>query len=139
MALLKSLGNAGSICTYTNYERGILVGLAETLPALRHDLGRVMDRLWDLHPIIKEHYYHPGFEGSYSMKAVLPAVVPRLAYDDLEIRDGTMAGVQYYRMIFGTSGKSEVARIRNALLKYCERDSLGMVELRRALREKAKR
>jgi predicted RecB family nuclease len=138
VALLTSVGQEGSICTYTGYERGVLMALADALPRQRRDLLRLCDRLWDLHPIIKAQYYHPGFEGSYSIKAVLPAVVPRLAYDDLEIKDGTMAGLQYYRMIFEITDAGEVARLRNALLKYCERDTLGIVELRRALRAKAK-
>jgi predicted RecB family nuclease len=136
-ALLRSVGEAGSICTYTGYERGVLTALADALPHLRHDLDRVSERLWDLHPVVKANFYHPGFEGSYSIKAVLPALVPALAYDDLEIQEGTMASVQFARMAFGDAGLSEKARIKAALLKYCERDTLAMVELRRTLRTKA--
>ena len=72
VALLKSVGKTGSICTYTGYERSVLTGLADALPHLRKDLLRVCDRLWDLHPIIKAHYYHPAFNGSYSIKARRP-------------------------------------------------------------------
>ena len=86
---------------------------------------------------MKAHYYHPGFAGSYSIKAVLPALVPVLAYDDLEIQEGTMASVQFARMVCGDIGLSEKARIKAALLKYCERDTLAMVEVRKALRAKA--
>jgi len=137
-ALLKSVGKTGSICTYTGYERNVLTGLAEALPPFRYDLERICDRLWDLHPIIKAHYYHPDFAGSYSIKAVLPAVVPHLAYDDLEIQEGTMAALQFFRMTFEVTDKIERVRLRSALLKYCERDTLAMVEIRKALREKAK-
>ena len=137
-ALLQSVGQEGSICTYTNYERTVLSGLADALPGQRRDLLAVLDRLWDLHAIIREHYYHPGFKGSFSTKAVLPAVVPQLAYDDLEIREGTMASMQFYRMNFDPTDDVERAHIREALLKYCERDTLAMVELRRALRAKPK-
>lgn len=90
-----------------------------------------------MHAIIKAHYYHPGFEGSYSIKAVLPAVVSHLTYDDLEIQEGTMASRQFHRMIFETVDAAEKARIRTSLLKYCERDTLAMVELRKALLAKA--
>jgi hypothetical protein len=138
VALLTSVGQEGSICTYTGYERGVLMALADALPRQRRDLLRLCDRLWDLHAIIKGHYYHPGFAGSYSIKAVLPAVVPRLAYDDLEIQDGVMAGLHYYRMIFEVTDEGEKTRTRNALLKYCERDTLAMVKVRGALRVKAK-
>jgi hypothetical protein len=136
LALLKSLGRNGSICTYTRYERSVLTALAAALSRLRRDLLRVCDRLWDLHPIIKAHYYHPGFAGSYSIKSVLPALVPRLAYDDLEIQEGTMASLQFHRMIFEDVDAVEKARIRTALLKYCERDTLAMVEIRKTLRAK---
>ncbi|MFI5342033.1 MAG: DUF2779 domain-containing protein [Candidatus Methylomirabilales bacterium] len=139
VALLKSVGQEGSICTYTGYERGVLTDLAEALPRLRRDLLRVCDRLWDLHPIIKAHYYHAGFAGSYSIKSVLPAIVPRLAYDDLEIQEGTVASVQFYRMVFENVDEPERARIRAALLAYCARDTLAMVELRRALWSKVHR
>jgi hypothetical protein len=137
VALLKSVGQAGSICTYTEYERGVLTGLAEALPRLRRDLLRVCDRLWDLHPVIKANYYHPGFDGSFSIKSVLPAVVPALAYDDLEIQEGAMASVQFSRMVFENVDEAERARVRAALLEYCARDTLAMVELRRALWTKA--
>ena len=136
-ALLRSVGEAGSICTYTGYERGVLTALADALPHLRHDLDRVSERLWDLHPVVKANYYHPGFEGSYSIKAVLPALVPALAYDDLEIQEGTMASVQFARMVFGGADFFEKARIKAALLKYCERDTLAMVEVWKALEAKA--
>jgi hypothetical protein len=138
VALLQSVGKTGSICTYTGYERSVLTGLAGALPHFRHDLDRVCDRLWDLHPIIKAHYYHPAFNGSYSIKAVLPAVAPHLAYDDLEIQEGMMASLQFHQMAFGDADSAEKATIRTALLTYCERDTLAMVELRKALRAKAR-
>jgi predicted RecB family nuclease len=138
-ALLASLGDVGSICTYTRYERGVITRLADDLPHLRTRLLHLCDRLWDLHPVIKAHYYHPGFAGSYSLKAVLPAVVPALAYGDLEIQDGTLASVAFARMAFGGVDAAEQARIRTALLAYCARDTLAMVELRRALRAKAEK
>jgi hypothetical protein len=63
-------------------------------------------------------------------------VVPHLGYGDLEIQDGEIAARAYYRMVFEETDWVEKARIREALLKYCERDTLAMVELRRALRGK---
>jgi predicted RecB family nuclease len=139
VALLRSVGQQGSICTYTGYERTVLNGLAEALSPLRRGLDRLGDRLRDLHPIVKAHYYHPAFAGSYSIKAVLPAVAPDLAYDDLEIREGTVASVQFFRMVFENVDPAEKARIRTALLEYCERDTLAMVALRKALLAKTQR
>jgi len=135
--LLESLGRDGSICVYSAYEQAILKGLAETLPALRRELEQVMTRLWDLLPVIQEHYYHPGFEGSFSIKSVLPALVPSLGYGDLDIQEGGTAAQHYYRMVFEETDWVEKERLREALLNYCRRDSLAMLELRRALFSKA--
>jgi hypothetical protein len=64
-------------------------------------------------------------------------MVPSLAYDDLSIKEGGHAASQYYRMIFVETDWVERATIEEALLRYCARDTLAMVELRRALQEKA--
>ena len=134
--LLESLGREGSICVYSSYERSILERLAEDFPLLKKDLKTVIARLWDLHLVIRDHYYHPAFGGSYSIKAVLPAVVPSLSYEDLAIRDGATAAAEYHRMVFEVSDWIEKARIEEALLRYCERDTLAMVELRRELKKR---
>ncbi len=136
VSLLASLGQEGSICVYSSYERSILERLAEDFPLFRKDLKNVIARLWDLHVVIRDHYYHPAFDGSYSIKAVLPAVVPSLSYGGLVIRDGGVAACEYARMIFAVSDWIEKAQIGEALLRYCERDTLAMVELRKELRKR---
>ncbi|MGQ0809755.1 MAG: DUF2779 domain-containing protein [Nitrospiraceae bacterium] len=133
LALLDSVGERGSICVYSSYERAILERLAEGLPTLRSDLLQVIERLWDLFPIIKDHYYHPAFAGSFSIKSVLPAIVPSLGYGDLRIKEGGVAASQYYRMVFLETDWVERMNIRESLLQYCGRDTLAMVELRKAL------
>lgn len=138
-ALLESLGSKGSICVYSPYEQSVIEQLAEFLPELRTALKALVKRIWDLHPVVKEHYYHPEFGGSYSLKEVLPALVPSLRYDDLGIREGGQAASEYYKMVFIETDWIERAKIQEALLAYCKRDTLAMVELRRVLREKAKR
>jgi hypothetical protein len=135
-ALLESLGERGSICVYSPYERSILEQLAATVPSLSQALLRIVSRLWDLFPIVRDYYYHPAFGGSYSIKSVLPAMVPSLAYDDLTIKEGGHAASQYYRMVFVETDWVERAEIEESLLRYCERDTLAMVELRRALKKK---
>jgi hypothetical protein len=136
-ALLESLGREGSICVYSGYEWRILMDLAEAVPRFRRELCAVTLRLWDLLPIVRRHYYHPGFEGSYSIKAIAPALVPSLAYGDLTISDGAVAALQYHRAAFGEVEAGEKASIRNSLLEYCKRDTLALVEVRRILHGKA--
>jgi len=136
VALLSSLGQEGSICVYSDYEKYVLTALAELLPSLRTELLQVTHRLWDLLSVIQSHYYHPGFSGSFSIKSVLPTLVPSLSYADLEIRDGATASAMYHQMVFKETDWVERQRLESALHAYCARDTLGMVELRRVLAEK---
>ncbi len=138
MSLLESVGEEGSICVYSEYEHYIVRELAEAVPSLRKDLLRVGKRLWDLLAVLQSHYYHPDFQGSFSIKSVLPALVPSLDYRDLEIKDGATASSTYHRMMFAVTDWVERQRLASALHVYCEQDTLGMVELRRVLAQKVK-
>jgi hypothetical protein len=135
--LLESLGEQGTIVVYSSYEEAMMRQVAEAFPELRSALSSVSKRLWDLYPVIKEHYYHPAFHGSYSIKSVLPVLVPELSYRNLLIQEGGQAASEYYRMVFIEEDWIEQARIKDALLAYCARDTMAMGRLRRALMEKA--
>ena len=84
-------------------------GLAKSLPQYENRLLALCDRVVDLHKLIKANYYHPEFHGSYSLKSVLPALVPTLGYADLGIPDGLAAAASYTRMIAGDTPESERA------------------------------
>jgi predicted RecB family nuclease len=131
--LLEALGEKGSIVVYTTYEKGVLEGLAEHLAHYRDRLHAVIDRLYDLHVVVKNHYYHPEFHGSFSLKAVLPAVLPSMAYENLEIQEGQMASLEYLRMIGPATPEAEKEKIKNDLLEYCAQDTLAMVRIREEL------
>jgi hypothetical protein len=73
-------------------------------------------------------------KGSYSIKEVLPALVPDLSYDDLEISDGGMA-MDAYLAMRRAADPAQVERTRTALLKYCKRDTEAMVKILEKLEE----
>ena len=110
----------------------MLRALAEALPERAAALGAVEVRLFDLLPVVRHNYYHPGFRGSFSIKNVLPALVPGSGYDDLSVADGQTAAVRYVAAL-GSADSTERQRTFEELRAYCERDTLAMVELRRAL------
>jgi hypothetical protein len=66
--------------------------------------------------------------GSYSIKAVLPALVPELSYDGLAIADGTAAMIAYLGLQ-EESDPGKVEATRNALWEYCKLDTLAMVRI----------
>ena len=132
-SLLEAIPPDGSIVTYSLYERTIMNRLAQTLPQYRDHLLALCRRVVDLLKVIRHNYYHPSFNGSYSLKSVLPALVPTLGYADLDIPEGLAATASYTRMIAGDTPESEKAEIKEALLAYCERDTEAMVRVYDAL------
>jgi len=134
--LLTVLGDQGSVIVYhAAFERGQLAGLAELFPDLGPPLKAVIARLFDLEVVIRRGYYHPAFRGSYSIKRVLPVLVPNLSYDGLPIGDGGTAVAKFARMALGQYDSDQAAEIRRQLLRYCHLDTLAMVELHRRLLE----
>jgi hypothetical protein len=133
--LVADLGDRGSICVYSSFERTMIKALARRLPDLAPALEALVDRIWDVLPIIRSHYYHPAFQGSFSIKAVLPALVPGRDYEDLEIGGGMAAAIKY-EMALKSADKEEREGTFDDLRAYCRLDTLAMVELRRALARK---
>jgi len=136
-ALLDAAGAHGSVCTYTGYEARVVRDLADALPDLRAGLEALAGRLWDLHAVIRAHYYHPQLHGSFSIKRVLPVLVGDPGYADLEIADGAMAALAWERMLAGADPAAR-ARLAGALRAYCARDSLALARVRRALLERCR-
>jgi len=79
-------------------------------------------------PFRRKDIYRWEMEGSYSIKYVLPALVPELSYDDMEISDGGIASNAWLSMR-DLEDLDATERIRKALLEYCKLDTLGMVKI----------
>lgn len=134
-SILDVLGEEGTIIIYTTYEQRILRDLAEHLPNYTDQLNRLHGRFVDLCALIKAHYYRPAFHGSFSLKYVLPALVPEMDYQKLAIQEGGMASLEYLRMIDQKTPAIEKKVIRRNLLAYCGQDTLAMVRIREVLLE----
>jgi hypothetical protein len=136
VALLDACAGASSVVVYSGYENTVIRGVADALPALAHDLHALAARLVDLLPIVRDHVYDSKFEGSFSLKRVLPALVGQ-GYDDLAIAVGGLASVRLDRLLFRAISDAECADLRRDLLAYCSRDTSGLVLLLGYLRRLA--
>jgi predicted RecB family nuclease len=126
------------VAHHATFERECLKNLAAAAPRLAAELDAIEARLVDLLPLVRHHIYHPDFGGSFSIKRVLPALVPGLSYDDLEINDGETASLELMRLLFDQTLKGEErAGVRRSLLAYCERDTWAMVKLLERIRSLA--
>lgn len=133
--LIQVLGKNGSIFVYSSFEKTRIEKLASQFSDLSEQLLAINNRLVDLMKIIKNHVYHPLFKGSYSIKKVLPALVPNLSYENLDIANGDMAIAMFAKMVLGEV--ADEAKVRKDLLEYCEMDTYAMVKLHDALHKLA--
>ena len=131
IACLKSeQGNSGAIIAYNaSVERKAIRELASACPEYAAELEAIEQRVVDLLPVVRNHYYHRDQRGSWSIKNVLPTLGLGLGYGELEVGDGMAAQESWVHMIKPGTPAQEIAQIRDNLLAYCKLDTLAMVKL----------
>ena len=134
--LLEATRGAASVISYSSYEQSRLRELSRDLPAeAENSVRSLLNEAWvDLLQVVRDGVYHPDFGGSFSIKAVLPALVPDLNYSDLEIRGGAEAALGWLDLVEGARTGNARSELRADLLSYCERDTYAMVRVFEALR-----
>lgn len=131
-SLLAVLGIQGPVIVYNAaFERSRLQELARDFPDIAPALAAVIQRIFDLLPVARENYYHPAMRGSWSIKAVLPTLAPDLDYSDLEVGNGGRAQEAFAEILHPETMPERRLALRQALLQYCERDTLAMVRIAR--------
>lgn len=130
-ALITACGEQGPVYVYNaGFETARIRELAERYPHLSKPLLAINARVVDLLPIARERYYHPSQQGSWSIKKVLPAVVPELRYDALDgVQDGGMAMGAFLEGIHPNTSAARKDQIGQQLLAYCALDTYAMVRL----------
>lgn len=128
--LLPLLPPDACILTYNQtFEIGRLKEMAVRFPEHRDRIEKVIGNVRDLiEPFRRKDIYFPEMNGSNSIKSVLPALIPELTYDTLDISNGTMAAESYMK-IRESDDLAEIASIRKSLLEYCGLDTLAMVKI----------
>ena len=138
-SLCAALDESGSIVVYNaGFESSRLSELAAWLPEFSERIERIQRRLFDLLPIVRNNVYHPAFAGSYSLKAVLPALVPDMSYAGMQVADGQSAGLAWESLIRDGLDQAEHDTIRKALLDYCGQDTLALVKVLEKLKLEAR-
>jgi hypothetical protein len=126
--LLQAVGKKGSVLVYNKtFENTILNHLKEDFKDLKEAIESIQYRMVDLMTPFRKNYRLPEMRGSYSIKYVLPALVPELNYEQLEIGNGADASTAFYNL--RSADEVEAQKTRDALLKYCELDTWAMVRL----------
>ena len=66
----------------------------------------------------------------------MPALIPELSYDELEVADGGAVSAAWLQMM-ASDDSGEIVKLRDALLTYCHLDTLAMVRILEWLVEQA--
>jgi hypothetical protein len=128
--LLNDIKGKGDIVVYNkSFEITRLKEIARDFPQYADEIEKLILRIRDLMiPFQRKYYYAPEMIGSYSIKAVLPSLVPELSYDELKIKEGGIASITFESLQTETD-MIIIAETREQLLEYCKLDTLAMVRI----------
>mgnify|MGYP004469869017 FL=1 len=125
-----------------SFEKNVLRMLSEEVPEAAHHLMAIHNRMIDLMVPFKDRLvYRPSMCGSYSIKAVLPALCgddKSLDYHALPVVHNGGEAMEVFANLRNITDREEVQRIREGMLMYCGLDTLAMVKIIQKLYELVK-
>lgn len=130
-SLIQDIGSSGSVIVWNEgFEKSCNTKLGDMLPEYKSQMEAINDRVVDLMiPFKAKWYLDPRFEGSASIKKVLPVLCPELSYGELGIQEGSSAQRLWMEAIIDGKHADEKQQIIDDLLEYCKLDTLAMVEI----------
>ncbi|MCK5149711.1 DUF2779 domain-containing protein [Candidatus Pacearchaeota archaeon] len=137
-ALKDSLGDKGDILVYNQgFEKGVMRECSDAFQEFKEWYEKnIQLRIKDLWDVFRNFWYYDSKQkGSASIKYVLP-VMSDLSYNEMDIKNGALASYEYERITYDEDvDDEERKKIRDALEKYCELDTLAEVKIVKKLYE----
>ena len=134
--LLDALEDVDVVVAYNAaFEKKCLEVIAAATPEQAPGIQGITSKLHDLLPVVRDHVYHPDFLGSFSLEAVLPALIPEFSHESLEASKGQTAGALLHRLLLLGEPEKPAQRkaLRRSLLDDCAMDTLALVRLKERL------
>lgn len=130
-SISENIGDSGIVMVwYKQFEKGCNKEMGRVYPEFKEKLININSRIIDLSDIFsKQMYVDYRFNGSWSIKNVLPVLVPELGYKGLNINNGTLAMLEWKKLVYGNLDKNEKDEIYNNLLEYCGLDTFAMKKI----------
>ncbi len=128
--LIIDIKSDGDILVYNkSFEIRRLKEIAETFPKYKREIENIIGRIKDLIiPFQKKFYYTNEMKGSYSIKYVLPALIPELNYKNLPINEGGLASLTF-ESLYEESDPNVISTKRMQLTDYCKMDTFAMLKI----------
>jgi CRISPR/Cas system-associated exonuclease Cas4 (RecB family) len=126
--------NVCVLAYHMSFEKGIIKNLAGSFDDLSYHLLKIHENMKDLEvPFRSKYYYSRAMNGSYSIKLVLPALLPPKKYPELDYckLEGVHNGGEAMNLFpeLKYLSRDEIKMYRNQLLAYCCLDTLAMVRI----------
>lgn len=135
--LVKDIGTEGTVLAWhQGFEKSRNAEMATMEPYYGDFLYDLNDRIIDLKtPFSEQWFVDWRFYASASIKDVLPVLVPGMSYADLDVKGGNTAQRVWMETIQGGKNQNNKEKVMNDLRKYCERDTLAMIEIWEVLKD----
>ena len=129
--MLEKIGPEGTLLAFnSSFEMKRIEELARDFPASGAALLAMLGRFEDLmKPFLERAYVHPDCHGRFSLKKILPALIPDMTYEGLAVANGGDAQLAYYNILSGKLPRAEAGQLRKDLKIYCGQDTLAMVKI----------
>lgn len=129
--LIEDCGAEGVVVAYyARFEKERMMEMATSFPQFKEQLESICSRLVDPLPIIRDFVYDVGFNGSFGLKNVAPALLGKEhGYDGMLVADGGAAQRAFDEIIDLKTNQIRKKELTLGILEYCKKDTLVMVEL----------
>jgi hypothetical protein len=133
--LREEIGDSGTVFVWFKpFEMTRNIELAFIHPEYAAFLEDLNGQIYDFGDYINSGFYlHPKFKGCWSIKNVLPVMVPELSYDGMENGKGDKAIMAWLELINDKMSIVETEKMKTALFKYCKLDTWAIVKIKKLL------
>ncbi len=132
--LIANVPETGAVIAFNaGFERSCITRLADYCPDLADRLMSIAERVVDLLPVTRNHWYHRDQQGSWSIKAVLPTIPGASSYADRPVGDGSAARAAFLEALNPQISSERREKLEQALKNYCAKDTWAMIEVLRHL------
>ena len=132
-SLISTLGESGPIFAHhAETECGVLKYLIarencqDLAPAIESIISRVIDTL----KIVRDGFYDPKLDGSYSLKKIVKAIPTSVSYtEEGSLSGGDEAQISWFLATDPNITESKAAELRKKLQEYCAKDTYALYDL----------
>jgi hypothetical protein len=139
VALLEATKGFTSVLVFDkNLEQQILGKLENLFPEKKKEIGELRNKLVDLsEPVQNFYFYHPKFNGNFSLKAVSEIFNESSDYSSLDIASGIVAMHKYEGML-QEENLIINEQTKQQLIDYCNADTLTCLKFLEYLKQPVK-